>query len=107
LTTLIVDKANTERSRIEHAISADDVLTRTFETIRDLESSLSDGTARWKALFPGRVILKTFCSNKHSKFDFGRFKLGYLKTSEKRHPSPFSEIIDIFESFSTYKTTSQ
>jgi hypothetical protein len=104
LATLIVAKADSERSRIDTSIASKDVLSRTNEVISRLELSLDSEAQLWKFLFPGRTILKRFCSTEHASFDFGRFKLGYLKAAESRSPSPFTEIDNIFESFSNYQT---
>lgn len=106
LTALIANRAKEERQRIMATVSEEDILRRTKETIDDLETSLSDGAERWKTLFPGRIVLKTFCSGANAKFDFGRFKLGYLKVAESRTVSPFAEIETIFESFSNYESHS-
>jgi hypothetical protein len=104
LADLIVAKADSERSRINKVTAPNDVLSRTKEVISRLESSLENEVPHWKFLFPGRTILKTFCSSEYANFDFGRFKLGYLKTAESNSPSPFSEIEKIFEYFSNYPT---
>ena len=82
---------------MDDAAKSTEVEAFTRETMKKLEASLQ--TDDWKSLVPGRVILQIFCSPNHANFDFGRFKLAYLKAAEEAAPSPFREIEEIFESF--------
>jgi hypothetical protein len=90
--------ANTERSRIADALSANELAAFTRETMASLENSLADET--WKIIIPGRPILQIFCSNKHAGLDFGRFKTAYIRAAFEVASSPFAEIEDIFTRFS-------
>jgi hypothetical protein len=100
LTDLLLATAQQEEVRISGAIAEKEIRQYTIETLKKLDNSVSPGSAEWKIHFPGRIVLKTFCSTQHANFDFGRFKIGFLKASEGRTPNPFSEIEHIFEEFS-------
>jgi hypothetical protein len=100
LTQLLLDGVGRERARIELVIKDQDVKGFTEATMAQLEASLADDT--WKEHIPGRVILKTFCSSAHANFDFGRFKISYLKAAEQAAVSPFEEIDSIFNGFANH-----
>jgi hypothetical protein len=83
LTELLVKAAESEQHRISEPLSPDEIRRYTNETVSKLENSLLGDTQDWKVHFPGRIILKTFCSSKHANFDFGRFT-AFSTESESR-----------------------
>jgi hypothetical protein len=103
LVGLIIAMAEQERTRISNAIDLAEIQIFTEATMKKLEASLDEGDNLWKRIFPGRAIVSKFCSTKHAGFDFGRFKTAYIKAASRNSPSPFKEIEDIFQSFSSWK----
>ncbi len=101
ITELLVKRAESEQTRISQPLTGDEIRQYTAETIAMLKSSLAPSSHDWKLHFPGRLILKAFCSNKHANFDFGRFKIAYMRASEESSQNPFAEIEAIFREFAT------
>jgi len=97
---LLLQAASSEQVRMAASMTADDIRNYTKDTVKRLEDSLASDTDEWKIHFPGRIILRTFCSGEHANFDFGRFKIGYLKAAENHPARVFAEIESIFEAFS-------
>lgn len=66
-------------------------------TMIKIEDSLKTDTDVWKAMIPGDVIVKKFCSK--AKLSYQDFRRAYITASEKMPVSPFSEIVNIFAEF--------
>jgi hypothetical protein len=64
----------------------------------ELDESLRMDTEEWKRLIPGKQILNVFASR--AKLDIGMLKTLFIKRAACYSPSPFDEIIEIFERFS-------
>lgn len=65
--------------------------------MRKIEESLEQDSEEWKALIPGRAILKTFCSKTPLQYD--GFRTAFINTAEKVLVNPFRDIIEIFGNF--------
>jgi predicted ATPase len=102
LTDLVLASASAERSRISAALEPSTVAGHLKETMQRLEASVAAGSEEWKRLVPGRTVLRVFCSSRYANFDFGRFKIAYLKVASEQPVNPFAEIEDIFAGFSNY-----
>jgi ABC-type Mn2+/Zn2+ transport system ATPase subunit len=100
LLALIHERGEIEKARIAHAVDISEIDAFTKRTFASLQQSLADPNASWKNDFPGRQILRHFCSGKHADLDFGRFKTAYIVAAESSLSQPFAEIDEIFRSFS-------
>jgi len=99
LQQLMSESVEKERTRFNAAVTEDVIKQFTSETMRSLQASFD--TDKWKELIPGRTVLKVFCSSRYANFDFGRFKVGYLKAaSDGKISDPFSSVKAIFREFS-------
>ncbi|MGC1778414.1 MAG: hypothetical protein WBB34_10740 [Xanthobacteraceae bacterium] len=67
------------------------------ETMERIEASLAADTEEWKALVPGRVILRIFCSK--TPLQYESFRTAFINAADSVVPNPFAEIIQIFETF--------
>ncbi|MGJ5135435.1 AAA family ATPase [Bradyrhizobium oligotrophicum] len=103
LIELFESRANSERLRLNEALSSNEIATFTRQTVTELEASLSESS--WREKIPGRPILQIFCSTKHCGLDFGRFKNAYIKAAQDVKDSPFVEIEEIFARFSEFNPT--
>jgi hypothetical protein len=104
LIPLFAEKAKSEKARIESAIDFAEIEAFARKTFESLESSLDDPALSWKNEFPGRQILKQFCSGKFADIDFGRFKTAYIAAAESAASKPFAEVEEIFRAFAVPKT---
>lgn len=90
--------AKSELGRVNGAlepIAVEQLVHQTYERLRALLDAAGD---QWKADFPGKPIFATFASK--AKIPEGRLKALYLAQAELVSDNPFTEIIDIFKSFS-------
>ncbi|MBT6220053.1 MAG: hypothetical protein HOI45_10045 [Rhodospirillaceae bacterium] len=99
LLSSIDEKFEEENKRVKNSLDKDVIMKMTTDIYNILSHSLSSGD-EWKDNIPGRTILGKFASK--TNMDVGRLKVMYIKEAEKLTPSPFQEIIDIFESFELY-----
>lgn len=100
LIKLLRDKASDESGRVVSAI--EDVKIEDFVTglASKLEKSLAEDTEDWKSIVPGRPLLAKFASAASIPVD--RLKRSYIKHAAQATPTPFQNIIDIFDEFSRY-----
>ena len=98
LISKLQERAVAELRRIENTVTPDEIRRIATEVAITLEQSFEGESDDWKRVIPGRAVLRIFCSR--AKFDFGRFKMAYIRTAEAAGASPFQEVYSIFESFS-------
>jgi hypothetical protein len=96
---LLEERVAAERDRIGARLEIQWVRDFAASTMDGLQKSLTTGDD-WRALIPGRPLLRIFCSRVN--IDFGRFKNAYLSAADASGRKPFREIEEIFEAFSSY-----
>jgi hypothetical protein len=98
LVQLVMLRANEERARVTTELDDTRIKAQVAATVQKIEDSLAKDTNEWKALIPGRPILKTFCSTK-TPLQYDGFRTGFIKAAGKMPLNPFEDIVNIFESF--------
>lgn len=96
LAALILTRASTERGRIGTALDPGALEVSVKETFAKVRESIDDGDT-WKETIPGRPLINKFAAL--AKIEPGRLKLLYLQEASRSRPSPFEEVIRIFEQF--------
>ena len=99
LTALVLVQANEERVRFGKELEDAKITQHIEATMHKIEDSLTNDTEDWKALIPGRIILKTFCSKTPLKYD--AFRTAFINAAEGVSPHPFADIIQIFREFNS------
>jgi predicted ATPase len=97
LAKLILDKTQQEKDRVLHLMDLAKVEMHVKSTMEEIEASLRDGSDRWKAIVPGKAVVRAFCGKASIKHD--NFRTAYINASDKVPNNPFAEIIKIFEHF--------
>jgi hypothetical protein len=97
LTALIFVRANEERVRIGKELDDAKIKQHVQNTMHKIEDSLARDTEDWKALVPGRVILKAFCSK--TPLHYNGFRTAFINAAENVPTNPFGDIIEIFGQF--------
>jgi hypothetical protein len=98
---LMTDKARVEVERVAKSLDAAKIQTSVEATVKRLEASLDADDEQWKAMIPGKPLLARCAAAAH--LDVGRLKTLYLREAESRSPSPFQDILDVFESFASHQ----
>lgn len=97
LARLLLHAKNNEVARITSALDETEMQRSIERTFEQLTKSLEDADT-WKSVIPGKPLLHSFASK--TQLSAGRFKLMYLKHAQSIQPSPFAEVIAIFQKFS-------
>ena len=97
LVNLLLIRSKEERSRLAWQLDDARITKHVENTMQRLEKSLAADTDDWKALIPGRVILKVFCSK--TPLQYNNFRTAYINTAELVRTNPFADIIAIFDNF--------
>lgn len=91
-------KAAEEIDRIISALDVNNIRKMAGETYANLEQLVMQGGDDWKSAVPGKLIFSKFAAR--SKIPQGRLKTLYIKHAQDAPVDPFSEIYQIFQSFS-------
>lgn len=86
-----------EIERIRERINVGQIKDAAVQRWKILEDSLESSDDAWKSLFPGKLLIGGFCGQ--AQIDRGRFRNSYISSARKQNPSPFSDIVNIFESW--------
>jgi hypothetical protein len=93
-------KSAEESSRVSESVEDIRVSEYVQSLASKVEQSLETGTEDWKSIIPGKPILSKFAGAANISVD--RLKRSYISKASSISPSPFQEIMDIFESFSIH-----
>jgi len=99
LADLFTSSLDEERLRIDDSLKRDAVLEMVATVAADIERKLASGDDAWKTVIPGRPVLNAFAAK--SGLGVGRLKQLYVSEASKITPSPFADIVDVFEAFSS------
>lgn len=94
---MLTAKVETERSRIQSAMSTAEMERYASQVVDRIPKSLDQDSDEWKQLIPGKQLFSIFASK--ANLDVGRPKIKYIKCAEKLETNPFQEIIEIFQAF--------
>jgi len=94
----MIEKANQENSRISGSLNQENIKKYVGEIYKKLDASLKTEGEEWKSSIPGKPIFAKFCSK--ANILQGRLKTLYIQCAKESDKDPFSEIYEIFESFS-------
>ncbi len=97
LLKLLETKRGAEVSRCLSSLDEAEVAGACKQEHRTIEDALNRDHDDWKALIPGRPILKRFAA--HTKQDYSTLKRLYIRAAKFVDPNPFAEIEQIFNSF--------
>ena len=97
LLALLEGKRFSEVSRCSSSLGAADIETACKAEHQRIDDALNQDNDDWKALVPGRPILKRFAS--FLKQEYVTLKRLYIREAKTTNPSPFKEIEQIFASF--------
>ena len=97
LTAMISARAREEKTRVTTILDNSTIAAHLKETMEKIEASLAADTEEWKALVPGKVILRVFCSK--TPLQYESFRTAFINTADSITPNPFAEIIQIFDTF--------
>ena len=94
----MVDRLSSEKTRVAAVLDpqAIEASVRAAE-YRRLAQSIDGEQDEWKNVIPGKQLLSRFASL--TNLDAARLKRLYLQEATPRTPSPFEDILRIFESF--------
>lgn len=98
LVAMISERSDQEKERVHAALDTSSMSTSVRNVFRKLEDEINSGKGNWKNDIPGKAIFSTFCAR--AKIPDGRLKTLYIQEAEHAEDNPFSEIIEIFFSFS-------
>lgn len=98
LVSLVLDRAKTERERIESTLTLSNVTEIAEKIIRDIRESVEMDDDRWKSLVPGRTVLNVFASKARIQQD--RLKRLYIAAASAAPNNPFEDVLAIFRDFS-------
>jgi len=94
---LFVARAQTELSRVTHALDSDQVRQVVAREFGRMEASLNSGDDSWKVIIPGRQILNRFCGR--AGIQVSRAKNMYLAVALDGRHNTFDEVNKIFDHF--------
>lgn len=97
------ETAEQEIARVQGSLDLNYLVDLTKQEFDRLNQAIQTNDQSWRRDITGRVILSKFAGA--SKLPIGRLKLLYLKHADTDANNPFSEIIEIFSSFSSLPTT--
>jgi hypothetical protein len=95
LVKLMLARSGEERTRWE--LDDAEIKKHIERLMHTIEDSLLKDTDEWKALIPGRVILKSFCAKTPLQYD--AFRTAFINAAERVPTNPFDDIVQIFEHF--------
>ena len=101
LKELFTELAQKEEERITAALGVGHLNKLIEDTHQNLTRSIEESGDRWKKQIPGKQLVSIFASE--VGIDVIKLKRAYIKTSENIDPSPFQDIIDIFNEFSNFQ----
>jgi len=87
-----------EIERVNNSLDLDHLADLTKQEFEKLHQAIQTNDWSWRRDVIGRIVLSKFAQA--SKTPLGRLKLLYLKNATTAEINPFSEIIEIFSSFS-------
>jgi hypothetical protein len=103
LSQMVLDCAHQEMKRVTDALTDNEIEKRIDAVMKRIELSLKGDTEEWKALIPGKIITKSFCSKAPIAYD--QFQTAYINAAHLVPNNPFAEIIDIFAAFDAATVT--
>jgi predicted ATPase len=95
----MLDKANQEHARISESLNQENITKYVEQTHKELDSLLKRDGDEWKNSIPGKPVFAKFCSK--ASIPQGRLKTLYIQRAKESGNNPFTEIYEIFESFSS------
>ncbi|MGB9075124.1 MAG: hypothetical protein WCC22_20990 [Terriglobales bacterium] len=97
LSAMMRQQAEQERDRVSREL--DDAKIDAFLQgfLKDLEESFAQDNDLWKSVVPGRQIFNVFAAS--VKLGASRLKTMYVREALKFNPSPFEDVVRIFERF--------
>lgn len=102
LTAIFLTKLDGERNRVTEVLDLQKVEQTVRETFSQVKQSIDGSEGEWRKLIPGRSLFNMFSSK--AGINAGRLKRLYLSVADGASPSPFAEIISIFERFDALAT---
>jgi hypothetical protein len=97
LVVLMEKKRGFELSRCSSRLTAASVEKSCREEFQKIDDALNSDLDLWKALIPGRPILKGFAERAGQ--DYATLKRLFVQVAKTIQPNPFEEIEEIFKSF--------
>ena len=98
LISLMLVRVAEEERRVSASLTPARIEAYARRHFDELADSLNSDTDYWKANVPGKPLLRQFSST--AAMNYGRMKNLYLAAAEAVDPSPFAEVVGIFQSFS-------
>jgi hypothetical protein len=99
----VLETAEREIKRVQGSLDLPYLADITKLEFDKLHHAIKTNDQSWRRDITGRIILSKFASA--SKLPIGRLKLFFLKHAAAESNNPFSEIIEIFSSFSSLPIT--
>jgi len=92
----MVDRLSSEKTRVAAVLDPQAIEASVRAEYRRLAQSIDGEQDEWKNVIPGKQLLSRFASL--TNLDAARLKRLYLQEATPRTPSPFEDILRIFES---------
>ena len=99
LQQLFSTSVKNESARVTSALDSGAVSDHIKIIHNKLIESLESSDEGWRADIPGKPIFRIFCNR--AGLSEGRLKSLYIRKAEEVDPSPFDELVQIFESFAS------
>lgn len=99
LQQLFSTSVKNESARVTSALDSSAVSGHIKIIHNKLIESLESSDKGWRADIPGKPIFRIFCNR--AGLSEGRLKSLYIRKAEEVDPSPFDELVQIFESFAS------
>jgi AAA domain, putative AbiEii toxin, Type IV TA system len=96
---LLAARVAAETQRINTALDPTGIRDRAQTVFDELQASLDNDTNAWQTRIPGKPLLSRFSAGAGLKLS--RAKNLYIGAASHADPSPFAEIVDLFEHFAT------
>jgi len=95
--SLVLARASSEQRRVEGFLQLTSIEASVQTEYGLLSKCVESDGNEWKAVIPGRPLLAKFASL--TRLEAPRIKRLYLQEAMREEPSPFEEVIAIFNKF--------
>jgi len=94
--------ADEEVNRITNIVTRDKIDGFVADVMQKIELSLAGDSVAWKAIIPGKIIIRKFCGVAGLDYEF--FRSAYINVADSMAVNPFAELISIFDEFDRFGT---
>jgi len=98
LEAALVERASAENQRVNGSLEVGRIGTIARDVHADLARRLKTPGSAWMETIPGKPLLNAFA--RHANMSSGRLKQAYIVAASEVSPSPFQDVVAIFEAFS-------